>query len=199
MNKKLLFSIIVALIALAAVFAYQKYGKPEEISLNIDTSDWLTEVKINVSFPSNYSLIKNNEINRRGSFMSYNFKKSENYQTPYLYELQFFSEKSIKNFTKNCEKENTLCFEGDYPSLARYFEQKKYFFQGENYQDFELKKFNTRYWFVSNHKCSGDDCLIREYTTFLNDTKLDVWILMSNLTEEKKSDDLFIKLKVDFN
>jgi len=42
MNKKLIFSIIVALIALAAVFAYQKYGKPEEISLNIDTSDWLT-------------------------------------------------------------------------------------------------------------------------------------------------------------
>jgi len=42
MNKKLIFSIIVAILAVSAVFAYQKYNKPEEISSNIDTSDWLT-------------------------------------------------------------------------------------------------------------------------------------------------------------
>ncbi|MDD4762077.1 MAG: hypothetical protein PHZ25_03600 [Candidatus Pacebacteria bacterium] len=32
MNKKLIFSIIITILAISAVFAYQKYGKPESVN-----------------------------------------------------------------------------------------------------------------------------------------------------------------------
>jgi len=155
----------------------------------------IPEVGIKASFPNSYSLLKNNEQNRRGSFVSYDFQQSGNYQTPSFYELQFFSEESIRNFTKSCE--DTMCFEGDYPDLTRYSGQKTAFAQGKDYQSFKLQKFGTRNWFVSSHRCSGDSCVIREYTTFLGNTKLDAWIMMGDSTEEKQADTLFAQFKIE--
>ncbi len=155
----------------------------------------ISEVGIKVSFPDNYSLAKNGEQNRRGSFVSYDFQQSGNYKTPDLYELQFFSEESIKNFAKSCE--GTMCFEGDYPDITRYSGQKTAFAQGKDYQNFKLQKFGTRNWFVSSHRCVGDSCMIREYTTFLGNTKLDAWIMMADSSEEKQADTLFAQFKIE--
>ena len=155
----------------------------------------IPEVGIKVSFPNNYSLTKNNETNRRGSFVSYDFQQSGNYQTPHLYELQFFSEESIRNFAKSCE--DTMCFDGDFPDLTRYSGQKTAFAQGKDYQNFKLQTFGTRNWFVSSHRCVGDSCVIREYTTFLGNTKLDAWIMMGDSTEEKQADTLFSQFKIE--
>jgi hypothetical protein len=155
----------------------------------------IPEVGIKVTFPNSYSLAKNSEANRRGSFVSYDFQQSGSYQAPNLYELQFFSEESIKNFAKGCE--DTMCFEGDYPDLARYSGQKTAFAQGKDYQNFKLQKFGTRNWFVSSHRCTGDSCVIREYTTFLGNTKLDAWIMMADATKEQKADTLFAQFKIE--
>lgn len=155
----------------------------------------IPEVGIKVTIPNSYSLTKNSETNRRGSFVSYDFQQSGNYQTPHLYELQFFSEESIRNFAKNCE--NTMCFQGDYPDLARYSGQETAFAQGKDYQNFKLQKFGTRNWFVSSHRCVGDSCVIREYTTFLGNTKVDTWIVMGDSTEEKQADTLFAQFKIE--
>ncbi|PJC56182.1 hypothetical protein CO026_01740 [Candidatus Kaiserbacteria bacterium CG_4_9_14_0_2_um_filter_41_32] len=155
----------------------------------------ISEVGIKVSFPNNYSLIKSTEQNRRGSFVSYDFQQSGGYKTPNLDELQFFSEESIVNLAKSCE--NTMCFDGDYPDLARYSGQKTAFAQGKDYQNYKLQKFNTRNWFVSSFRCTGDSCVIREYTTFLGNTKVDVWIMMADSTEEKQADTLFVQFKIE--
>ena len=155
----------------------------------------IPEVGIKASFPNSNTLSKNNEPNRRGSFVSYDFQQSGNYQPPSLYELQFFSEESIRNFAKSCE--NTMCFEGDYPDLTRYSGQKTAFAQGKDFQNFKLQKFGTRNWFVSSHRCAGDSCVIREYTTFLGNTKLDAWIMMGGSTEEKQADTLFTQFKIE--
>lgn len=155
----------------------------------------IPEVGIKVTFPNNYSLEKNSETNRRGSFVSYDFQRSGSFQTPHLYELQFFSEESIKNFAKSCE--DTMCFEGDYPDLARYAGQETAFAQSKDYQNFKLQKFGTRNWFVSSHRCVGDSCVIREYTTFLGNTKLDAWIMMADSSEEQKADTLFTQFKIE--
>ena len=167
----------------------------QQTTLTDVTTFSIPEAGIKVIFPKSYSISKNNETNRRGSFVSYDFKPSGNYQTPDLYELQFFSEESIRNFTKSCE--DTMCFEGDFPDLARYTGQKTAFAQAKDYQNFKLQKFGTRNWFVSSHRCVGDSCVIREYTTFLGNTKLDALIMMGDSTEEKQADTLFVQLKIE--
>jgi len=155
----------------------------------------IPEVGIKVTFPNSYSLAKNNETNRRGSFVSLDFQQSGNYQTPHLRELQFFSEESIRNFTKGCE--GTMCFEGDYPDSTRYSGQKTAFAQSMDYQNFKLQKFGTRNWFVSSHRCIVDSCVIREYTTFLGNTKLDAWLMMADSTEEKQADTIFAQFNIE--
>lgn len=153
----------------------------------------IPEIGIKVSFPNDYSLRKNYEKNRRGSFVSYDFWGD--YQPPYLDEIQFFSKESIENFTKSCV--NELCFEGDYPDVARYIGQKSSFEQSKDYNNFKLRKFGSRSWFVSNFNCIGDSCVIREYTTFLGNTKVDVSITMTDLTEEKQADIVFSQFTID--
>lgn len=167
---------------------------PETTPTGVKTFS-IPEAGIKVTFPNNYSLIKNSEENRRGSFVSYDFQQSENYQTPRLYELQFFSKESIQNFAKSCK--DTMCFDGDYPDLTRYSGQKIAFAQGKNYQNFKFQKFGTRNWLALSHKCVGDSCVIREYTTFLGNTKLDTWIMMGDSSEEKQADTLFAQLKIE--
>lgn len=183
--------LLTALVVGAGVYFWQN----QEISAADTKTFTIPEAGIKVSFPDKYSLTKNDELNRRGSFVSYDFQQSGNYQTPNLYELQFFSEESIRNFAKECE--NTLCFEGDYPDIARYSGQKIAFAQNKDYQNFKLQKFGSRNWFVSSHECVGDSCVIREYTTFLDSTKFDAWIMMGNSTEEKQADTLFAQFKID--
>ncbi len=168
-------------------------NEPDEMTEKTDNEFLISEVGIKIAFPKEYTITKNNEKNRRGSFVSYDFSYKS--PLPVFQEIQFFNEESIKEFTANCSVDSP-CFFGDYPDLERYNSQKNAFNSGNNYGKSELKKFGDRSYFVSNFKCSGDSCIIREYTTFVNDTKIDLWITMENDTQINAADSLFKKFKI---
>ncbi len=165
----------------------------DEITEKTEDGFLITEAEIKIVLPEEYIITKNTEKNRRGSFVSYDF--SFKTQLPLFQEIQFFSEESIKQFTSNCGGDSP-CFFGDYPNLTRYNGQKNAFNKGETYEKYELKKFGDRNYFVSNFKCTGDSCVIREYTTFINDTKIDIWITMADETQVNAADNLFEEFEI---
>jgi hypothetical protein len=169
-------------------------GLPVELTVQL-TCLAIPQVSIEVCYPNNYSLSQNPEASRRGSFASYDFLSADAYQTPYLSEIQFFSENSIDEFTRDCDQ-STPCFFGDYPDLDRYYGQREALKALENYQDFVLESFNGRHFLTMNRPCYGDDCVIREYTTFLGDVKLDIWITMADESQIGQSDQLFTRLLI---
>lgn len=157
---------------------------------------------IKITFPDDYSIGKNQEKNRRGTYVSYRFQKDGEFTFPHIYldELQFFSEESIKKFTSNCGE---VCFFGDYPTSERYLDQKKAFLGEQNYiqnynndsvKKFELQKFNNRSFFVSFlYDPNGSSY---EYTTFIDDIKIDIWIAVENENQKALSDELFKKILI---
>lgn len=154
----------------------------------------LPEPELQLQVPAGYGIVKSTEEGRRGSFVSYNF--TGDMARPHLYEIQFFSEESIQRFTENCGAEAS-CFYGDYPDLARYQGQKTAFQETVRYGHYDLRRFGDRYYFVSNHPCVGDFCVIREYTTFLGETKVDVWIMMASADQSLEGDVLFSALWIE--
>ena len=154
----------------------------------------IPEANVVVSFPNIYTLEKSTEENRRGSFVSYEFEKSGEYIWPHFVELQFFSNDSISDFSENCG--DSPCFFGDYPDEERYTAQKKAFAEGKSVGDFKLLPFGDRNWFASSHPCIGDYCVIREYTTFIGDTKIDAWIMMGSPEETRQADVLFTRFSI---
>lgn len=162
----------------------------------------LTNPSVKIYFPNDYSIEKSQEKNRRGTFVSYNFNKGGEYSPPQFHELQFFSEESLRNFASRCGEE--LCFMGDYPTLERYFGQKEAFSKAKDFtetynegrkKEFKLQNFNDRNFFVSfifDPNGSG-----YEYTTFIGDIKIDVWIYVENEAQKAQSDTLFSKLRIE--
>lgn len=176
----------------------------------------IPEAQTKIAIPNGYTITKNNEENRRGSFISFDFYQEDS--LPLFQEIQFFSDSSIKKFNENCKKDSP-CFFGDYPDLTRYNGQKEAFKNKENYLNYELKKFNNRYYFISNINCTGDSCVIREYTTFLDAmqihskqmpdgnqigefitvtaaNKVDIWIIMEDDSQANQADHLFEKFEI---
>jgi len=168
-------------------------AKTETFIKNKGNSVQIPQTEIEISLPSNYKISKNSEENRRGSFASYDIS-NENYLLPDFQEIQFFNEKSIKQFTSDCH--NKPCFFGDYPDITRYNEQKIAFNTEKNQKDYKLNKIGNRNYFVRNINCSGDSCIIREYTTFINDTKIDIWITMQAKSQETQADELIKELEI---
>jgi hypothetical protein len=167
-----------------------------ELTIKTDNEFLIPEAGINIVLPEEYTITKNTENNRRGSFVSYDFAlKALPSHHQIFQEIQFFSEESIKQYTSNCGNDGP-CFFGDYPDLTRYNGQKYAFNNKESYSSYELKKFDDRYYFVSNFKCTGDSCVIREYTTFIGDTKIDTWINMENDAQADQADLLFKKFEI---
>lgn len=164
----------------------------------------IPEIPVTIYVPYNYTLVKNDELNRRGSVVSYNFSQtvvispSQNSyfpaEPPYFFEIQFFSEESISQFLAKCSIQ-PLCFEGDYPDLARYSGQKEALEKRSDYheafQNYSLQKFGDTYYLVSTTRCVGAVCAFREYTTFLNGVKVDIWIMMTDVAQAGLSDELF--------
>jgi hypothetical protein len=149
-------------------------SEADVITNQTDRGFLIPEIGIKISLPDEYAISKSDEINRRGSFVSYNFSNTVSL-SPAFQEIQFFNDKSIGG----CGVDGP-CFFGDYPDLERYKGQRSAFIAGTDYGKYELEKFGERNYFVSNFKCDGDSCIIREYTTFINDTKVDIWIRMEN-------------------
>jgi len=44
--------------------------------------------------------------------------------------------------------------------------------------------------------CYGDSCVIREYTTFVRKIKLDLWVVMGDVSQSQDSDRLLGEGKV---
>jgi hypothetical protein len=160
----------------------------------------IPEPPVGLQVPAGYEVVMNSEEGRRGSFVSYDLLGPS--ELPHFYEIQFFSEDSIRRFTESCDA-SAPCFFGDYPDLTRYQAQKAEFEQlTRNRSDsprlgnqFSFR-LGDRYYLVSNHACEGDTCVVREYTTFLGETKVDVWILMANSGQSLQSDILFSEFRI---
>ena len=173
--------------------APQENGETREITGKTGDRFLIPEVGIEIVFPREYTISKSTETNRRGSFVSYDFGYKS--PLPAFQEIQFFSEASVKQFTDNCDVDSP-CFFGDYPDLERYNNQKTAFDTSTDYGKYEFTKFGDRDYFVSNFKCTGDSCVIREYTTFIDDTKIDIWIIMADDTQVDAADSLFKEFEI---
>jgi hypothetical protein len=160
----------------------------------------IPETSMSVVLPPGQMLMKNTELYRRGSFASYDFVLPEELAYPYLAEIQFFSRQSIEDFTRDCAGAEYPCFFGDYPDVARYDGQKAAFLQRQDHEDFSLREFAGRPYFVSQHSCEGAPCIVREYTTFAGDTKVDVWVMMDGAaadgSQAAQADELFSQLSI---
>lgn len=169
----------------------EEIKKQDKVIVEKIDNSFIPEIWISLVLPDGYLIYKNGEKNRRGSFLSYDFS---NKNLPSLNEIQFFSYDSINTFIKGCN--DGICFIGDYPNLERYNNQKEAFIKGDNYDKYKLKNINNRDYFVSNFKCIGDSCVIREYTTFINAIKVDIWITMEDMKQIEIADKLFEKFKI---
>ena len=150
----------------------------------------LPGLPVTIVAPAGYGVVKNGEYLRRGSYISFDFTPYS--EPPRLYEIQFFSEASLRAFEERCTSD--FCFEGDYPDLERYHAQRAALAQCTDLPPYENRRFGDRCYLVSNLRCTGDACVIREYTAFLEDTKVDVWIMMQNTSQGDASDALFAVL-----
>jgi hypothetical protein len=153
------------------------------------------EVAITVCLPGGYSASRSAEQNRRGSLVSYDLEPAEDRETPYLAELQFFTEASIGRFIRDCGSDYP-CFFGDYPDLDRYSEQREALVKLETLDGYDLTRFGDRAFLVSVLPCYGDTCLIREYTTFVGEIKFDVWAVLENGSQMEESDRLLGRLSI---
>jgi hypothetical protein len=153
------------------------------------------EVAIQVCLPGGYSASKSGEKNRRGSLVSYDLERAGGTETPVLAELQFFTEASIERFTRDCGSESP-CFFGDYPDLERHRGQKEALEAQEPWGEYEWVRLNERAFLVRNLPCYGDRCLIREYSTFVRQVKLDVWVVMDDVSQVQESDRLLAEVRV---
>jgi hypothetical protein len=172
-------------------------GFAPEISGETQTPSLLAipEAGVAIAVPPDYVLLRNTELYRRGSFASYGLAPLAGFEYPYLAEIQFFNRESIQDFTNRCGSE-APCFFGDYPDVARYDGQKAALARLEDFESFSLQQLNERYFFVSQHACEGVPCVVREYATFVGDTKVDVWVMMVDGSQAAQADALFARLRL---
>jgi hypothetical protein len=148
----------------------------------------LPGLPVTVLLPAGYGVTTNTEYLRRGSIVSFDFTPYDR-ELPRLAEIQFFSEASLQAFEERCTTD--FCFEGDYPNVERYRAQKAALAECADLPPYQAMRFDDRCYLVGSHRCTGDMCVIREYTTFLGDTKVDVWVMMRDPSQADSSDTLF--------
>lgn len=161
----------------------------------------IPEVGIKVSYPDPYNLIQGGMQGLRGAFADYIWSNpwrsmpgNESYNSPDFSQIWFYSRKSIQEFLDECG--NPCVTEG--PTVELYDAQKKILTEknsttqtemidinGENY---ELLTFNQRNYLVRFYRF-GDGSMVREYTAFIGDTKIDIWVtLVRDITTETADD-----------
>lgn len=158
----------------------------------VDTSDWLTyeneDYGLIFKTSPSYEVSRSTEKNRRGSEITYNFTPQNGYKSvssPYLAELQIHTENSIKSFNEYCDTVE-LCFEGDYPNLTNYNQEKEQFNVNQG-----LVNYHERSYIVTVDKVTGDEGYIRSYVTFIQGTRLEVWVYMKNQDQTLAADKHF--------
>ena len=167
--------------------------EPDDGLTCVDVQD----VSLRFCLPEGYTISRKGEQNRRGSFASFDLHPREGCQPPCLGEIQFFSRESIREFNAGCDANTEFpCFFGDYPDLERYHGQWEALNRLENYRDYELQEVDGRYYLATSRPCYGDSCLIREYTTYVGDIKIDVWIIMDSESKVVESEQLLAQLLI---
>lgn len=186
------------------------------------TSVLIPEIPLNVSFPSHYHLRKRDELHLRGSFLSYDFDRIDEPKhtivtpfpsAPYFAMIYFFSEDSITHYMDYCAKTETdggesFCNLGNFPDLETYYGQRGSFQELSDFEDYKLEKIGDRYYFTSPYfGRRGSYTKTKEYTTFVGDIKIDVWISLTSYMEYQpeevlqsrsaQSDQLFRLFSID--
>ena len=135
------------------------------------------------------------EQGRRGSVASYSFiPYSES--LPALQEIQFFTEQSIRDFN-NQVCEIGYCFEGDYPDVERYSLQREWFESGLNPTYGDPVAIGGETYLVTSIPIPHCICQIKEYTTFVNALKVDIWVVVSDLSPDSEGDDLIARIVIE--
>lgn len=207
MTKKLVFLAISVSLTFLALYTYQS-GKKDSNKINdsvvsnntslaiFEETETMTmsDRKISFSLPEEYSITKSSETNRLGSFESYElFAKAS---LPTFYEIRFSDEESIKTFLASCEKIDPRCIDWGTSSLEKYNGQKKALLENTEYEGYEKMILGNYTYFIKSTPCEGDSCILREYSTFIGDIKVDVIITMENKTQESNADSLFEQFQI---
>lgn len=157
----------------------------------------IPELELNLSYPNEYSLTKNTEENRAGSSVSYDFEKY-NYSDTELGEIMIFTKQSISDYAITCLESGPMgCFEGYFPTLQIYnslsaaFKDSKSIIISDDLE-YIFKNINGRNWLITNHDYSMRKAgAQREYTTFVADKMVSIYINMTNLSKSDASDLIF--------
>jgi hypothetical protein len=102
----------------------------------------ISDLKINLRYPNNCEPKLNNEKNRAGSYISYDFYCNFAKQKYNLQEVLFYTPGSIKQFQDNCNKSEEPCFFGYTISLEEYNNLIKALNNNTNFGDYKLVKIN---------------------------------------------------------
>lgn len=152
----------------------------------------IEKTNIKLLYPKSCNIKKNeNEPNRRWSFVSYNFNCTPENTKATIQEMQFFNKESIWTFEEKCSKESKegwTCFMGVYPTLKSYNEQLTAF--RDKAPTSEMRKIWSLYYIVSQYPVGSEIWEIREYTTFIDDTKVDILVYMSDKGDIAFADEL---------
>jgi hypothetical protein len=153
---------------------------------------FLDDLSISIQLPSPYVPVKSTEEGRRGTFISYDMKPYLR-DLPALREVQFFSEESIREYNSHICAIGP-CFEGDFPDLNRYLEQKKWFTlqNGTTYGN-PITLGGIIYLATTRVEHLWK---YREYTTFINNIKIDIWVELENIEQEAIADDLVDQVRL---
>lgn len=158
-----------------------------------------TEADFTLRYPCHYEVQPTNEVGRRGTFAAYDFMPAANVRLrrPILKEIQFFSSESIAEFEENCDQDESPCFFGAWHTTQEYENLKNAY---EQISDFGVKHmlvFRDKNYLVNSMSCESDNCAIREYTFFVDDVMIDLWIEMDSIDQQEAADQLFGMLIVE--
>ena len=183
--------------------SFKFIGSPSAANTTAANTVVVPELSMKLELPAGYTMGEDVNKGMDANFGSYSFDSHEKQGVaPTIQRLSFYSEASIKKFTKdNCadteDWEGNPCANGGYPGLENYLNEKKAFDeQKANYKDAKLKKFNGRNFYSRKARCNGDSCELYYYTTYIGSTKVDFSLISWDNDGQKMADELFEKIKI---
>jgi hypothetical protein len=158
----------------------------------------IAEAGIKIQYPGDYSLNKSTELDRWGSFAAYEFlNHNKETESPVsLQEILILNRESVDKYAKNCAVNPWDCQVVELPSLESYNGQKEALVADRDYGQYKLNKFDNRSYLTASFKCQGDDCVLREYITFIADNQVKVIIRMGAENQAIEADELFQNFKI---
>lgn len=153
----------------------------------------LPEAGFTVTFPCGFGLIADDHkfSGRHGSYVYYSFSRKDYSAvdiSPFFHELHFLTEDSVPEVKPVCPG---LCV--DTRTKAEYRKLKSEWEVGKS--DRQVLTLGGTKYMVNTESWPGEDAYLREYTTFIGDTEIDIWIVSENGRQDAKSDALIEKIQ----